>query len=116
MGPNLKMILFSSEGERSRLCQAMMLEIGNDRIALAFIVLEVDIGNLDGHKLEHRRRRRPSNSLILAGDLRTKTENKTRAGSRQFTLIGPSFDAECQHYSRLPLNPCGSVVPPGHGF
>jgi len=38
---------FGSEGDRSRFARAITLEIGHDRVTVAFVALEVDIGNLD---------------------------------------------------------------------
>ena len=40
-------MIFGDEGDRCRLCRAMTLEIGHDRVALAFVTVEVDIGDLD---------------------------------------------------------------------
>ncbi len=40
-------MIFGNDGDRSRFCSAMMPEIGHDRVTVAFVALEVDMGDLD---------------------------------------------------------------------
>ena len=52
----------------------MTQEIGDNGNPLAFVVLEVDVGDLD-------KAARMTMTLVLIGDLRAKMEGKTRASS-----------------------------------